>query len=218
MTDNLKAQSAKIVEKQLDDIKEFREVFRAELEGARSVMQCLRDQIRDKHSFLMGKSFLKSPLQKYQDCIPLPDIEALEKLFEKDYQVCEANVAQEEESYKIIKDNYVKFLVEQQKTLQAFVKEQEKVMYGEDRVVTLDDFKEFKLQPEMVKIDAEHVGNSKVNAIIANSFVLGDAVYTCDAKDAWIDIDFMGNEKNIVGLGFRSGEDQFDKNADTVSV
>ena len=73
--------------------------------------------------------------------MPLPDIEGLEKLLDKDQQVCETNVAQEEATFQTIKDNYVKFLVEQQKVLQAFVKDQEKVMYGQDRVVTLDDFK-----------------------------------------------------------------------------
>ena len=84
MAENLKAQSAKIVEKQLADIKEFREEFRVELEEAHTVFTRLREKIRDKHSFLQGKSFLKAPLQKYQDCIPLPDIIGLEKLFDKD--------------------------------------------------------------------------------------------------------------------------------------
>ena len=79
-------------------------------------------------------------------------------------------------------------------------------MYGEDRVVTLDDFKEIKFTSEMVKIDAEHAGNSKVDFIVTNVNP-DDPVYTCEAKEAWIDIDFKGNEQNIVGLGFRSGED-----------
>ena len=137
----------------------------------------------------------------YEKFMPLPDRAGLEKLLDNDVKVCMANVENEVASYERINQNYVKFLAEQQKSLQAFVKQQEKVMYGGQgamREVTLDDFKEVRFTQETVKIDAQyhdyHHNGAHHNWVISTEQGRSWHVFYCNHNEAWIEIDFKGKE------------------------
>ena len=69
----------------------------------------------------MGKSFLKSPYDKYQELIPVIDVDKLEALLDRDVESCKVNVEQAQDAFKKVTLNFEKFLLTQEKELQTFI-------------------------------------------------------------------------------------------------
>ena len=111
-----------MAEAQLDESQKFRTEILDDLKLANEAVDNCREKIRNNHDTSLSKSFLKSDLEKYECFLPKIDIDGLEKLLDRDVSVCKANVEKASNSINRVTQNYARFLAQQEKTLQDFIK------------------------------------------------------------------------------------------------
>ena len=144
MAENIRSQQTIVAEAQLDESQRFRTEILDDLKLANEAVDNCREKIRNNHDTSLSKSFLKSDLEKYECFLPKIDIDGLEKLLDRDVSVCKANVEKASNSINRVTQNYARFLAQQEKTLQDFIKKNQTIVYGGQgrrKFLTLDDLR-----------------------------------------------------------------------------
>ena len=73
--------------------KMFKDEMLAKIKNVAEQIHGIRLQLSKEHNSSPDKSFMKSSLEKYLEALPVFDLEAIEKLFEKDLKICEIALA-----------------------------------------------------------------------------------------------------------------------------
>ena len=116
---------------QLESGAAFCESILKEAKAIESWAVKLKKKIKDHTEQGLNKCFLKSNLEKYENCCPTFDIPALETLIQMDIDACKhMNTDSREANIKKVVVNYNDFMKKQQEELKAFVIKQQKLMYG----------------------------------------------------------------------------------------
>ena len=71
----------------------FKDEMLAKIKQVAEQILEIRDQVSNEHNSQPDKSFMKSSLDKYLEALPAFDLEAIEKLFDKDLKICEIALA-----------------------------------------------------------------------------------------------------------------------------
>ena len=71
----------------------FKDEMLAKIKQVAEQTQEIMNQVTNEHNSSPDKSSMQSSLDKYLEALPVFDLEAIEKLFEKDLKICEIALA-----------------------------------------------------------------------------------------------------------------------------
>ena len=80
-----------------------------------------KKKIQDTHAKRANKSYLKSSLVSYENCLPIINVDGMKKQLAADVEVVEGIEERAKESVPKVKANYVKFMAKQEQQLYAFI-------------------------------------------------------------------------------------------------
>ena len=92
--------------------------------------KAVREKIEKSHVSSDGDCFFKANLAKYMKCVPEVKIDELQKLLDKDIEICQDVPKFVDGNLELVQKNYEKFMTQQKELLAAFINKQQKTMYG----------------------------------------------------------------------------------------
>ena len=109
----LKDQSVMIAEGQLESIESLKSELLTELAQANKIIEGCRSKLQANHNKISSKSCFKHPLTSYLKKCEVVDLEALEKMFDKDILTCKQSVENASKAVETFNQDYTKFLAKQ---------------------------------------------------------------------------------------------------------